>query len=86
MLGPYNMPTAEKDTGASDCCGLGALQQPVFQNLVNFAPDGMKINLAVALLGYVDLLLELNRYYSLDSVKNSISLPPEANGHWSVRT
>ena len=72
-LGPYVIPTAEKDAEAADYRGVGALLQPLFiyfQALVHFAPDGIKINLAAALFEYVDLILELNRYYFFDSVKN----------------
>ena len=71
-LGPYIIPTMEKDTGAADYRGMGALLQPLFiyfHALVRFAPDGIKIGLAAALFEYIDLILELNRYYFFESVK-----------------
>ena len=37
--------------------------------MVHFAPDGNKIGLVAALFEYVDLQLELNRYYFFDTVK-----------------
>ena len=66
------IPTAEKDAEATDYRGVGDLLQPLFiyfQALVHFAPDGVKIGLVAALFEYVDLLLELNRYYFFDTVK-----------------
>lgn len=71
-LGPYVIPTAENDSEASDYRGMGALLWLLFiyfQALVHFAPDGNEIGLVAALFEYVDLQLELNRYYFFDTVK-----------------
>lgn len=67
-MGPYVIPTTEKDAEASDYRGMGALLQPLFiyfQALVHFAPDGIRINLVATLFKYIDLVLELNHYFFL---------------------
>ena len=48
---------------------MGPAPRAAPQALVHFAPDSIKINLATTLFEYVDLILELNRYYFFDTIK-----------------
>ena len=72
-LGPHLIPTGEKDREASDYRFLPSLTQPwniYTQILLHFCPPGVYKDLAIAFSVYLDLLHNLNRSNSFDSVKH----------------
>ena len=72
-LGPHSIPTGERDRESSDYRYFPGLTQPwniYTQILLHFSPPGVYRDLAVAFSTYLDLLHNLNRSNTFESVKH----------------
>ena len=71
-LGPYTIPTGERDGEATEYRGLTTITQPLgiyFQALLHFCPDGIERELGHALHLYTDLLHTINRSHTIESLR-----------------
>jgi hypothetical protein len=73
-LGTYTIPTVEQDHASDDYRGgIPSLIQPFEiygQNLIQFAPPGVRPDLQIALASYRDLLYTINRTHTFESLKS----------------
>ena len=71
-LGPFTIPTSERDGDASEYRGISAIAQPLgiyFQALLHFCPEGIERELGRAFHLYMDLLYTVNRIHTIESLR-----------------